>query len=34
LLGAIHDQLAFQEIRLEVVVRDPTRQKGPNEESV
>jgi len=34
LLGAIHDQLAFQEIRLEVVVRDPTSQKGPNAESV
>jgi uncharacterized protein DUF6572 len=34
LLGAIHDQLAFQEIRLEVVVRDPTSQKSPDAESV
>jgi len=34
LLGAIHDQLAFQEIRLEVVLRDPTSQKSPDAESV
>ena len=34
LLGAIHDQLAFQEIRLEVLVRDPTSQKSPDAESV
>lgn len=28
LLGAIHDQLAFQEIRLEVIVRQKTDETG------